>query len=158
MKFIADVMLGGLAKYLRMLGIDTKYYKNIDDKSIIKISEEEDRVILTKDKKMVKELNPKNVYIVEANHTIDQTKEVVDRFDLRSQVNPLSRCLICNSVLREVTKDEVKELVDEITFNSFDEFYVCDNCKKVYWHSTHTDRMQIIIEKIINQGSQWESK
>jgi uncharacterized protein with PIN domain len=154
MKFIADVMLGGLAKYLRMLGIDTKYYKNIDDKSIVKISEEEDRVILTKDKKMVKELNPKNVYIVEANHTIDQTKEVVDRFDLRSQVNPLSRCLICNSVLRKVTKDEVKELVDEITFNSFDEFYVCGNCKKVYWHSTHTDRMQIIIEKIINQGSQ----
>jgi uncharacterized protein with PIN domain len=158
MKFIADVMLGGLAKYLRMLGIDTKYYKNIDDKSIVKISEEEDRVILTKDKKMVKELNPKNVYIVEANHTIDQTKEVVDRFDLRSQVNPLSRCLICNSVLREVTKGEVKELVDEITFNSFDEFYVCDNCKKVYWHSTHTDRMQIIIEKIINQDSQWGSK
>ncbi len=158
MKFIADVMLGGLAKYLRMLGIDTKYYKNIDDKSMVKISEEENRIILTKDKKMVKELNPRNVYIVEANHTIEQTKEVLDKFNLRSQVNPLSRCLICNSVLRGVAKDEVKQLVDEVTFNSFDEFYVCDNCKKVYWHSTHTDRMQIIIEKIISENSQSESR
>jgi uncharacterized protein with PIN domain len=151
MKFIADVMLGGLSKYLRMLGFDTEYYKSIDDEDIIKISKKENRVILTKDKRMIEEMKPDNAYLVKANHNIEQTQEVISRFNLAAEIKPFSRCLICNSILRQISKEEVKDLVDEITFECFDEFYICDRCKKVYWHSTHTDRMQIIIQKIINE-------
>ncbi|MGB9621705.1 MAG: Mut7-C RNAse domain-containing protein [Brevinematia bacterium] len=151
MKFIADSMLGGLAKYLRMLGFDVLFFNKIEDKDIIRILETNNIILLTKDKKLKSE-NSKlsnKIFLIEAQNTIDQTIEVLKTFNLKDKVIPFSRCLICNTPLEKVNKKDYKNLIPKETYINFEEFYLCRRCNKVYWLSTHTDRMQILIERIL---------
>ncbi len=148
MKFIADAMLGKLSKYLRMLGFDTLYFNHIEDTELIEISKKENRTILTKDKIMVREKKPENVLLIESVNPVEQAKEVVKAFNLIDKINPFSRCLECNNILKFVKAFDVKDIPENVKkFTS--EFYLCEKCKKYYWYSVHTERMQIIIEKIL---------
>lgn len=154
-KFIADSMLGGLARYLRMMGIYTEYYNNIKDKDLIKLLEEdESKVLLTKDR-ILKNETPKyseRIFIIKSDDKIEQAKEVINNFNLKNHIKPFSRCLECNTEIRKIPKKEVKNLVPEETYKSIKEFFICPECKKVYWFSTHTERMDIIIQRILNSN------
>lgn len=152
MKFVADVMLGGLTKYLRMLGFDVIFFNKIEDKELIKIIMSIDAILLTKDRKLKLE-NPKlseKIFLVNSKTTLDQTIEVIKEFKLKNEISPFSRCMVCNTPLEKINKEKYKNLIPEETYKNAEEFYLCRKCSKVYWFSTHTDRMQIIIEKILN--------
>jgi uncharacterized protein with PIN domain len=140
-RFIVDSHLGKLAKYLRMAGFDTLYENNYADTEIRRISNEQNWIILTRDRDLLTSREVTHGYYVRTIDPHAQLAEIVSKFDLYSQVNPFSRCLICNSPLISVSKEEIKDLVDEQTFGIFQEFYKCPHCNKVYWKGSHYEHM-----------------
>ncbi|MBN1598064.1 MAG: Mut7-C ubiquitin/RNAse domain-containing protein [Bacteroidales bacterium] len=147
-KFILDAHLGKLAKYLRMLGFDTLYDNDFKDPEIISIAASQHRIILTRDKVLLKSKEVNYGYYVRAIEKHEQLREVVKKFDLNSQFKSFSRCMTCNSLLEQVEKNKIKLMVDEDTFRIFKEFYLCKNCKKVYWKGSHFLRMEKMIRDL----------
>jgi uncharacterized protein with PIN domain len=149
-RFIADVHLGKLARYLRMLGFDTLYENDLEDDMIIRISSEEQRIILTRDLVMLKNGQVTHGYFVRSVRPADQIMEVIRRFDLKSRIRPFERCITCNGLIERIEKDKVKNLLRPKTVAFFNEFYQCAGCEKVYWQGSHFERMNKIIEKYMN--------
>jgi len=148
-KFIADVHLGSLAKYLRMLGIDTYYMNNYTDEEIIQISINEKRTILTKDTGLLKQKRVTHGYYVRNTNPVKQAGEILYRFNLIQSINYFTRCLKCNSLLQKVEKGNVINKIPEKVRAIQKEFYVCENCNKIYWPGTHFERMNGTIAQII---------
>lgn len=142
MKFIADSMLGRLAKWLRIIGYDTIYYPEIDDREFVNIALKEDRFILTRDTLLVKRKNVKNYLLVEGNHFRGQLCFIVKRLKLDPNAEILPRCIRCNILLKGVNKGDISLLVPDYVFETQDIFKICQTCKKVYWGGTHRDRIK----------------
>jgi uncharacterized protein with PIN domain len=149
--FILDVHLGKLAKYLRMLGFDSLYQNNFDDKEIIEISLKEKRIILTRDLGILKNGKVTHGYWVRSQKPKEQVNEVVKRFDLTKQIEPLNRCIECNGNIVKIEKDKIADLLKPKTRKYFHEFFQCTNCKKVYWEGSHYLKMLGKIEMISNE-------
>ncbi|MBN1677392.1 MAG: Mut7-C RNAse domain-containing protein [Candidatus Thermoplasmatota archaeon] len=132
-KFVADQMLGSLARWLRMMGYDTVYDKKLDDASISGLARAEGRFVLTRDKELARE---PGALLVESDDLDSQLKEVATRYGLKFRPE-LIRCSACNGDLAELTKDQAKEMVPEGAFISNDRFWKCGKCGKVFWKGTH---------------------
>ena len=150
--FILDIQLGKLTKHLRMLGFDALYRNDYEDAEIIRIALEEKRIILTRDIGILKNKAVTHGYWVRSRSSEEQLKEVVRRFDLRNQIKPFSRCLVCNGVVARINKRNVVDRLPPKTKANFDEFYHCPVCDKVYWKGSHYERMEEKIQKIISGG------
>jgi len=147
-KYILDVQLGKLAKYLRMLGFDTLFENNYDDSEIVKIAKAEKRIILTRDVSILKIKAVTHGYWIRSQKPTEQITEVILRFDLYSNIKPLSRCIACNGIIKKTTKESVMNKLQPKTKLYYDEFYQCKSCKKVYWKGSHYYKMKSYIEKI----------
>jgi uncharacterized protein with PIN domain len=147
-KFILDVHLGTLAKYVRMLGIDSLYQNNYKDEEIVKISLKEKRTILTRDRGILKRSDVTRGYWIRNTKTEDQIIEVIKRFDPKAHIKELSRCLLCNSPLRKIAKARVIDRLPKKVKEYQKEFYYCRNCDKVFWKGSHYTKMKRIIEKL----------
>jgi uncharacterized protein len=147
-KFILDVHLGTLAKYMRMLGFDTLYKNNYKDEEIVKISLKESRAILTKDRGILKRSEVTHGYWIRNTKTDEQIIEVIKRFDLKSQIKEFSRCLLCNSPLKKISKEKVIDRLPRKVKEYQQEFYYCKNCEKVFWKGSHYTKMKGIIEQL----------
>ncbi len=132
-KFVADHMLGSLARWLRMMGYDTVYDKDLDDGEIAKLARGESRFILTRDKELAKE---PGALLLEHEDLDSQLKAVGTKFGLRYNDNQI-RCSACNGELQDLPKDQAKESVPEGALNNNDRFWKCSKCGKVYWKGTH---------------------
>jgi uncharacterized protein len=150
-KFVLDVHLGKLAKYLRMLGFDTLYQNNFEDDEIIEISVKEMRIILTRDLGILKNSKVTHGYWVRSLKPQVQLNEVVNRLDLSKQIEPLNRCIQCNGNIVKVEKGKIADLLKPKTRKYFHEFFQCTNCKKVYWEGSHYSKMRGKIEMIRNE-------
>ncbi len=155
MKFIADSMLGRLAKWLRIIGYDTIYYPEIDDREFVNIALKEDRFILTRDTLLVKRRNVKDYLLVEGDHFRDQLCFVVKRLKLDPNAEILTRCIRCNTPLEMIDRSDIKLMVPDYVFETQDFFKMCQICKKVYWGATHRDTMEKELRSIfrINSGN-----
>ena len=149
-KFILDVHLGRLAKYLRVMGFDTLYKNNYSDDNIADISSKEKRIILTRDKGLLMRNSVQRGYWVRNTNVKDQTFEILRRFNLINQVNPFKRCMECNGVIEPVKKETIVDLIQPGTRKYFDEFFRCTGCKKIYWKGSHYGRMNEFISQVIN--------
>jgi uncharacterized protein len=145
-KFVLDVHLGRLAGYLRMLGFDTVYANRAEDHELVRISRNERRVLLTRDRGVLKQSAVTHGYWVRETDSRRQLEEVVRRFDLARSLRPFTRCMVCNRVLRAATREEVKGRVPEGTLGWCNEFAECVGCGKVYWEGSHYRRMRKWIE------------
>ncbi|MFN3134444.1 MAG: Mut7-C RNAse domain-containing protein [Candidatus Kryptonium sp.] len=150
MRFVADVMLGKLAKWLRLLGYDTIYDPKLSTKELVKIANEEERLFLTRSKRVVEEFGAKNFYIVKAEKFKEQLNEVIKNLNLNTETNLFSRCSICNVEIVEVEKSNIINLIPEETAKSFEEFYQCPKCGKIYWNGSHTARIVKTLKEIKN--------
>ncbi len=148
--FILDVHLGKLAKILRMLGFDALYRNDYDDKEIIDISVNERRIILTRDRIILKSKLVTHGYYLRSTDPIEQAREVLKRFDLFSMVCPFKRCIQCNGILEKIDKREIKSLLQPKTEKYYNEFYKCISCGKIYWRGSHYLKMKEKIDRIIN--------
>jgi uncharacterized protein with PIN domain len=150
-RFILDAHLGKLAKYLRMLGFDTLYRNDFGDNEIIQIAQQENRIILSRDKLLLKSTGVDHGYYVRSIEKHEQLVEIVKKFDLYSQFNSFSRCMTCNALLQKKIRSEVREMVNPETFAAFNEFFFCPDCRKVFWKGSHFERMERLILAIINE-------
>lgn len=147
-RFILDVHLGKLCKYLRMLGFDTYYRNDLDDDEIVKISVTEKRIILTRDLGILKNGAVTHGYWIRSKDSKEQLFEVINHFDLEDKFRPFYRCTMCNGRVKEVDKTEIEHLLKMNTKIYFDKFYQCNDCKRVYWEGTHFKNMQNFIHEI----------
>ena len=147
-KFILDSHLGKLAKYLRMAGFDTLYENNYSDDAIRKIAADESRIIITRDRDLLSYREVTHGYYVRNVHLEEQMAEIVAKFDLYSQMNPFTRCLICNTELKSIAKENVSEGIDEDTKSIFNEFYQCSTCQRTYWKGSHYERMMDFLKSL----------
>jgi uncharacterized protein with PIN domain len=148
LRFIADVHVGKLARYLRMLGFDTLYENDYDDSRIVAISLETDRIILTRDRGLLTSKEATRGYLVKNIDLKEQIREVISRFDLLTLINPFSLCLSCNSKVRKIDRKDVQEKIDPGIYEQFDEFSSCPDCKKIFWQGSHYRSMSNFIEQI----------
>ncbi len=150
-KFVLDVHLGALARYMRMLSFDTKYQNNLTDKEIIQISVQEKRAILTRDVGILKHSKVVRGYYLRNTTPLKQIKEIVNRFDLKNEKKEFTRCLECNSILKRIDKKIIEEKLPLKVKEEQKEFYICKSCRKIYWHGTHVEKMKLLIETIFKK-------
>lgn len=153
-KFICDVHLHKLAKYLRLLGFDCFYDKTLDDCDLAKISYNDDRVLLTRDIQLLKRKIINKGYMVRNTNPLNQIVEVILRLDLKNLINPFTRCMECNNLIGKYDFIELKQSqhynkVPEGVLRWCKEFFICYGCKRVYWKGSHYDKLKSKIDYII---------
>ena len=147
--FLADVMLGRLARWLRLLGFDTLYYNDISDNRLLRIAKEQGRFILTRDTRFVKIKGITDYLLIKANDSFSQLREVIDTLKL-TRFKLLSRCVTCNGMLtRILDKNEIKDSVPEFVFLHFNLFLRCSDCGKVYWDGTHPRKFREKLSEVL---------
>lgn len=151
MKFIPDVHLGKLAKYLRLLGFDTLFKDDLTDNEIIDISIEEKRIILTRDRNLLKNKRVTHGYWIRSQQPKCQLEEVMGRFDLYGNIKPFTRCMECNSLVKSVSKNEVEDILMEKTREFYSEFRKCPGCKRIYWEGSHYLHMKEFVELLADK-------
>lgn len=152
--FVADAHLGGLARLLRMAGFNTLYDNTIQDDALVRIATDEHRVILSRDRELLKRRAVLSGCYIRSLQPAVQMKEVVDRFGLARQARPLSLCLQCNKSLTRVDKSEVLDMLPPSVQEHQNEFSRCPCCKRVYWKGSHWQRMQTMLQAIITESTQ----
>jgi len=140
-KFVVDVNLGKLAKKLRLLGFDTLFRNDYKDDEIVDISLKEKRIILTRDKGVLKYHLVSHGYWLRSDNPKEQVKEVVNRLQLAKNFNPFSRCPACNGLLQQVAGALLLGRLPSDTLADFDVFKECTACHKLYWQGSHYDRI-----------------
>lgn len=148
-RFILDVHLGKLARLLRMAGFDSLYRNNLDDPEIIRIAEEEDRIVLTRDRGILKNKRVKRGHFVRNRFPRQQLTEIIESFGLKESINFLSRCMACNGLIEEISKEEVDQELKPGTRRYFNKFFRCRGCGKVYWEGSHYERMLRFYEQMM---------
>jgi uncharacterized protein with PIN domain len=130
-------MLGRLARWLRLLGFDTLYDPGISDARLLRVAKEQERIILTRDTRLIKIRGIKDYLLLNANNSFQQLLEVIHALNLKD-FQPLSRCVACNGQLSKIPdKKEIRDAVPDFVFHNFHIFLRCGGCKKVYWEGTH---------------------
>ena len=154
MKFIADAMLGRLAKWLRLLGFDVLYYPDIEDREVIRISREHDRTILTRDTCMLQCRGARDAVFIRSDHISEQLLEMKDMLALHDSDRG-ERCIVCNGNLHKVSdRGEVQDLVPDYVYHSFESFMRCNVCAKVYWEGSHFKKIRERISEILKKSDE----
>ncbi len=143
-------MLGKLAKWLRIFGYDTVYNPYLTDGEILRIAKAEQRLILTRDTRLVLCRYAKPNLLVEHDLLPDQLRQVIRELDLQLKGKLFSRCLICNCLLQPINKELVRASVPAYVFATQSLFSRCPYCQRIFWPATHIDKMQAQIREILN--------
>jgi len=144
-RFVLDVHLGKLSSLMRMLGIDTLYSNAYTDEEILTISQAEGRVVLSKDRGLLRhEALTRGFHVREKDPRL-QIREVLERFDLRECVAPFTRCMRCNTLLEQVTREEVVEQLPPRVRETFRDFWRCATCARIFWRGSHYERMKALV-------------
>lgn len=149
-RFVLDVHLGRLAAYLRLLGFDTLYPDDYRDEELARLSSDEQRILLTRDTGLLKRSIVTHGYYVRETNPQRQLVEIVRQFNLVETIMPFRRCLSCNGSLESVDKAAISDQLQEDTRKYYDEFWRCQQCAKVYWKGSHFQRMQKLIDFILD--------
>jgi hypothetical protein len=149
-RFAADSMVGGLAKWLRLLGLDTIYLRSGPRPPQIA------RILLTRRSNHPPQRLPAGwpeVLLLSSNQTLDQVQEVIRRFGLtRADLAPLTRCSLCNLELEKQDARQVADRVPDYVRLTQTVFVDCPGCGRVYWPGTHQQRMERMIEAFFDEA------
>lgn len=159
MRFILDVHLRKLARLLRLLGFDVDYQKDRDDLELAEISHREGRILLTRDRQLMKRKIANSGFIIRNTDAEEQVREVMERLDLWSLIKPFTRCIECNGMIEPISVSNVKfqeekHRIPEEVFSWCREFFFCTSCARIYWKGSHYDKLQRKIDGIRKKGDQ----
>jgi uncharacterized protein len=144
-------MLGTLARWLRILGYDTEYERDVDDDVLVRCCVAEGRIALTKDRKLVERRALRNPLLIHSKRLGGQIREVLAvTGDDPSERPVLSRCVECNSPLQDVSREAVRDRVPPYVFRTQQEFRSCPSCGRIYWAGTHRQRMLERLDKLLS--------
>ncbi len=147
-RFVLDVHLGKLSGFLRIMGFDTLYRNDYNDKDIAEIAAAEKRIVLTRDVGLLKRNAVERGYWVRSIEPVEQSREIVRKFDLTKLIRPFSRCMLCNGKISEVEKELILQCLLPETRKHFNRFFRCSNCKKIYWEGSHYKKLLASITAI----------
>jgi uncharacterized protein len=151
-RFLLDVHLGKLARYLRLLGLDAAYESEAADDELVRLAATEGRTLLTQDRGLLRRRAVTNGRFVRGANPQEQLLDVVQRFRLLTWIRPLTRCTICNGRLVRVPKSKVLHLIQPGTQRCYDTFATCEACSQVYWQGAHYRRIADLIELARSAG------
>ena len=146
-RFIADVHLGSLARHLRLLGFDTTWERDLDDETIIDTAARERRIILTRDKGILKNGRVTHGHWLRSTDASVQLEEVIHALDLARNIHPYTRCMECNGELEPIERSEAGPSVPLQVFLVYRDFKRCTRCRRVYWKGSHFERLDKVVER-----------
>ena len=153
LKFIVDNNVGKLAKWLRIMGYDTRFFNGSNDSHLVATALAEGRVILTRDTQIMKRRvvtsGQLKAILIQSDEPERQMHQVIEALDLDCQFRPFSLCLECNQPLEERSKQQVKDLVPPYVFQTQSQYMECPACYRIYWRGTHWQRMTEKLKKFM---------
>ena len=150
-RFVVDVNLGRLARLLRLVGCDVHWQPDLDDATLAAIGDDEHRIVLTRDRRLLRRRRITHGLFVRADDPFDQVVDVIRRLDLAAGLAPFSRCLRCGGMLTSVSKAEVSARLQPLTRHHFHEFARCDGCDQVYWKGSHHRQLEALVQRILGE-------
>ncbi|MFA5259810.1 MAG: DUF5615 family PIN-like protein [Candidatus Omnitrophota bacterium] len=152
-RFVIDSHLGKLVRHLRLLGFDCVYKKDFPDAEIVRIAQQEARIVLTRDIGLLKNGTVRAGLWVRSPDPQLQLKEVLKKYGLISRIKPFRLCLECNGRILRVAKREVLGQLPEMVRETYSRFYSCRSCGKVYWKGSHYDQLSGLIRRLVTSRS-----
>ena len=149
MRFVADAHLGGLARLLRMAGFDTLYDNQFRDEEIERIASDEGRVVLTRDRELLKRRSITHGCYVHALRPAQQVREIFERLDLAGSARPFTLCLACNAPLQPIDKAAVLDQLPPRVRGSYQRFSSCAVCGRVFWEGSHWRQMRDLVDELL---------
>jgi uncharacterized protein with PIN domain len=152
MRFVADAHLGGLAHLLRMTGFDTLYDNHFEDSEIERIAAREGRIVLTRDRELLKRRGITHGCYVRAIKSTLQVREIFSRLDLARSARPFSLCLDCNAPLQRIDRTAVADRVPPAVLERHERFVTCDCCRRVFWEGSHWRCMRALVDELVQDA------
>jgi hypothetical protein len=143
MKFVADVMLGRLARWMRFEGYDVEYDAGFEDETLLRKTRS--RILLTQDRALADHAPKNRAYRVTSTGAENQIAEIRRKFPPDPKDHS-TRCLLCNRKLRRIRKSKVQHLLPPFVYQRHNEFYFCPSCRRVFWQGTHFEHMLRMID------------
>jgi uncharacterized protein with PIN domain len=151
-RFLLDVHLGRLARYLRLGGIDAEHDPEADDPALVAASVGERRILLTRDRGLLMHARLRDGSFVRATDPIAQAAEVVGRFALRGLPAPFTRCMVCNHLLAAASREEAAGRVPDGVLAARREYRRCPGCGRIYWRGSHQARLEALVLRMQGPG------
>lgn len=152
-RFVADAHLGGLAHLLRMTGFDTLYDNHFEDSEIARIAADEHRIVLTRDRELLKRRGITHGCYVRAIKSSLQAREIFARLDLARSARPFSLCLDCNVPLHRIDRTDAVGRVPEGVYERHQHFVSCPACRRVFWEGSHWKRMRELVDELVTANA-----
>ncbi len=152
-KFVVDAMLGRLARWLRILGFDTWYFREIEDRELLDLHQATGRILLTRDTRLVLCRRVGRHVLIRSDRWEDQLQQVVTALSLDvCREKMLTRCLLCNRPLEKLSREDVYGRIPDYVAGSMSAFHGCGSCGKIYWAGTHRKRMEKVVSMLCSCG------
>jgi uncharacterized protein len=144
-RFVLDGHLGKLARRLRLLGFDCLHSATADDDDLVELSVRDRRILLTRDRCMLRRRAVTHGYLLRSDRPDDQVGEVVRRFQLGTALVPFTRCPACNGSLVPIAKIAIAHRLPSGTRRTYEEFQTCPDCGRDYWRGAHHARLSELV-------------
>ncbi|MDH7499382.1 MAG: Mut7-C RNAse domain-containing protein [candidate division NC10 bacterium] len=148
MKFLADAMLGRLAKWLRILGYDASYLPSSRPEGLVQKARAEGRVILTRNRQLAKQSPGLRILLIESDCWREQLAQVLRSCRLRPGKSRFQRCVLCNQRLVALGREDAEGKVPDFVFVHFSDFFQCPRCGRIFWQGSHSSAMNRIAEEL----------
>jgi uncharacterized protein with PIN domain len=149
-RFFADAMLARLARWLRALGFDTAHDATLPDPDLVRLAESEGRILLTRDRRLLRDLRPARALEVRSDDPLEQLLAVVAALAIAGPAAPFTRCLLCNAELSApVAAAEAERLLPPAARGTPGPVRACPQCGRVYWIGSHVRRMQQALDRVL---------
>ncbi|MDE1763948.1 MAG: Mut7-C RNAse domain-containing protein [Thaumarchaeota archaeon] len=150
--FFVDAMLGNLARRLRVLGYDSKYESSIEDSDLIKMADKQRRIIITKDENLSKNAEKLGIttVLIRGNDEVEQIVQVATKINILNFAidSNSSKCVDCNGKIESIDKIRIMDKVPLGIYERQEKFWICRDCKKLYWEGTHFEKLQEFVQKL----------
>jgi hypothetical protein len=151
-KFLADAMLGNIARKLRLFGFDCKYFATIKDEQLLLIAKNENRILITRDHIITNVCKKQNISTIDLFST-DETNQIIEickKINLdKCEINiNNARCTICNDVIQPIEKEKIIDKIPGGVAQNMQQFWICNSCNRIYWEGTHIRNLQKFIGEI----------
>lgn len=148
-RFIADTMLGSLARRLRLLGFDTLYEAEAEDDALLRASNRTGRILITADRALVKRPLARSTVLVPSSELDEQIMTLAAQLELMPWARPFARCAACNTLLVPMDKDRARDGVPPFVWETNHTFYSCQGCGRVFWSGSHRAGLDREVERLL---------